>query len=409
MIPALSPYLRSYRSGERLVVEHAVSGRKVALDPVELEILRALWPRPGEEASADRAGEEAERALDELAGRTPPEALRAALVELVREGFLCEDLESCHAQVDRMLALVPEIPFLDQVELTNRCPMSCGFCPRGRRGEMTRPKGLMERATFSRVVAEANPSQRFHRLVELHHLGESLLHPDLPRFVREATVARIPTELSANPSLLEPALAAELVRAGLRRLVLSLDGMDDETTTAIRGKAARYSTAERNIDALLELSARSPSPPQVVVQMLELHRNEGQRERFVARFGGTGLPFVQAYVKHLEGDDPDLGRPTSPPLRLFCAYPWRSVVVLWDGRVVPCCRDADAALVLGDLKTQSLAEIWRGEAAEALREVHREGRFPPGHPCGSCPWERRSFVGSMAERHPDRAWVDPLS
>ncbi len=409
MIPVLSPYLRTYIQAGTLCFEHAVAGRKLELDPVQVDVVRALWPRTERDGDDPVRREEASRALDEIAERVPPRALAEALVGLMREGVVYQDLEACHADVEALLSRVPPVPFLDQVELTNHCPMTCRFCPRGREGGLSRPKGFMARALFTRIVQQANPRQRFFRLVELHHLGESLLHPDLPGCVREATEARIPTELSANPSLLKPDLAAALVRAGLGRLVLSLDGMDDETSTALRGRAARYASAERNIDALLDLCAKAPRPPRVVVQMLDLHRNRHQREAFLARFGSTGLPFVQAYVKHLEGDDPDLGRPTSPPLRLFCLYPWRSVVVLWDGRVVPCCRDADASIVLGDLASQTLEEIWRGEAVAELRELHRRNDFPDGHPCKGCSWMRANFVRSMPERHPSNAWIDPLS
>ena len=42
------------------------------------------------------------------------------------------------------------MPFVDQIELTNRCPMRCGFCPRGVPGRMQRPLGFMDVALFER-------------------------------------------------------------------------------------------------------------------------------------------------------------------------------------------------------------------------------------------------------------------
>ena len=64
-----------------------------------------------------------------------------------------------------------------------------------------------------------------------------------------------------------------------------------------------------------------------------------------------------------------------PRLRPPCHYLWKSVVVLWDGRVVPCCRDFDGKITLGDLKRQSLTDIWRGSTLQALRRMHLDGEF----------------------------------
>jgi radical SAM protein with 4Fe4S-binding SPASM domain len=184
--------------------------------------------------------------------------------------------------------------------------------------------------------------------------------------------------------------------------------VDDATMTAVRGPRARYGEAERNIEALLREAALLDSPPRVVLQMLTLHRNRHQRHAFLARWGRTGFPFVQAYVKPLEGPDPDLDPSEGTQQSYLCTYPWRSVVVLWDGRVVPCCHDADALYVLGDLQTETLEEIWQGPRAQLLRASHRMGAFAPGHLCGGCGWSRRRFAAEMMRRHPDKAVDNPL-
>jgi radical SAM protein with 4Fe4S-binding SPASM domain len=178
---------------------------------------------------------------------------------------------------------------------------------------------------------------------------------------------------------------------------------------AIRGPKARCTDAERNLCALLELLARVPEPPRLVIQMLELERNRAERDAFLEQWGGLGLPYVEAYVKRLEGPDPDTGHEHPEPEIYLCNYPWRSVVVLWDGRVVPCCRDHDAALVLGDLREQSLREIWHGPAARALRLAHRTRSCGPGHLCASCGWQRERFAAAMAQRHPASVRHEPLA
>jgi radical SAM protein with 4Fe4S-binding SPASM domain len=84
------------------------------------------------------------------------------------------------------------------------------------------------------------------------------------------------------------------------------------------------------------------------------------------------------------------------------------VVVLWDGRVVPCCRDDDARVVLGDLRESSLEEIWNGPAARQLRQQLIDNAVPDGHLCSGCPWQPQAFAKNIARRHPDGARVHPL-
>ena len=273
---------------------------------------------------------------------------------------------------------------------------------------MKRPTGKMDFALFERLLDQLHPDQARWRPLELHHLGESLVHPEVDRFIAAASRRGLPTEMSCNPSMLANDLPMRLIDAGVRRIVISLDGIDNETLMAIRGPAARYDRAERHLDTLIGYASTKPDPPEIVIQMIDLHRNRHQRAGFLARWNRSGLPFVRAYVKNLDGPDPDTGKGTETPVSYLCSYPWRSVVVLWDGRVVPCCRDSDAALVLGDLNHQSLEEIWAGEEVKKLRTQLKAEAIPCGHLCDGCAWGRPAFAKSMATRHPDNVKEEPL-
>jgi MoaA/NifB/PqqE/SkfB family radical SAM enzyme len=68
--------------------------------------------------------------------------------------------------------------------------------------------------------------------------------------------------------------------------------------------------------------------------------------------------------------------------RFTCSWPWSIAVMLCDGRVVCGCADPYAHRVLGDFRTTSLADIWRGPIAAGLRtDLNRGGSSF----CGDCP------------------------
>jgi hypothetical protein len=68
--------------------------------------------------------------------------------------------------------------------------------------------------------------------------------------------------------------------------------------------------------------------------------------------------------------------------RYTCSWPWSTLVMLCDGRVVCGCADPYAKRVLGDTRRASLGDIWRGSAIADLRAGINEGGSSF---CGDCP------------------------
>ncbi|HPK72900.1 MAG TPA: radical SAM protein, partial [Vicinamibacterales bacterium] len=68
--------------------------------------------------------------------------------------------------------------------------------------------------------------------------------------------------------------------------------------------------------------------------------------------------------------------------RFTCSWPWSTLVLLCDGRVVCGCADPYAARVVGDARTSTLHEIWTGAPMAALRAGLNGGGAAF---CGDCP------------------------
>jgi radical SAM protein with 4Fe4S-binding SPASM domain len=301
-----------------------------------------------------------------------------------------------------------QLPVVDQVELTNVCPMTCFMCPTGA-GTMTRPTGFMDRALFDRLIDEIAPHQIRWKPLTLHNLGESALHPELVALVALAAARGLPTELSSNPGFVPLELYRALAGAGLSRLVLDIDGLDVATLENARGKAVRAARAFENLDAILkDREAASAARPEIVLQMIRLDVNRHQHAEFLERYGTLWLPGVEAYLKDADANtDVSVGHRVfvgaQRPRPMLCRAPWRSVVVLWDGRVVPCCHDANGETILGDLNQSSLAEIWSGPAASELRARLESGAIREDEPCWGCAhrpdrYARPSLLGEVPVR-----------
>jgi len=273
-------------------------------------------------------------------------------------------------------------PFIWQVELTNHCPYHCLGCPRK---DMQRAHGFMEFGTFQECIraVQDNPSQV--RPLGLHHFGESLLHPDLAGFTAYAGQRGVPTWLSCNPELLTPQAARALLTAGLTRITFSLDGLDDGILTKIRGTPASYKQSEEAILDFLDQHQQMGSTCEVRVQMVAYKMNQHQWDSFLEKWQ-VGPAY--AYIKKFDcWTEPRLAPLGADPMRHACTAPFESVVVLWDGRVVPCCHDLEGELAMGHI-SDGLSSIWSGIAYQNLREQFLAHTLPPDHLCRRCAWRQ---------------------
>src|SRR5438477_342956 len=68
--------------------------------------------------------------------------------------------------------------------------------------------------------------------------------------------------------------------------------------------------------------------------------------------------------------------------RFQCTWPWSTLVMLCDGRMVCGCADPYGRRVLGDVRTSTVHEVWTGPVVSTLRAELNDGgsRF-----CGDCP------------------------
>jgi radical SAM family protein/iron-sulfur cluster protein len=68
--------------------------------------------------------------------------------------------------------------------------------------------------------------------------------------------------------------------------------------------------------------------------------------------------------------------------RFQCSWPWSTLVMLCDGRLVCGCADPYGHRVLGDARASSIHDVWSGSTIVGLREELNQGgtRF-----CGDCP------------------------
>lgn len=290
------------------------------------------------------------------------------------------------------------LPDVFAIESTNYCNLRCVMCPRGEPDLMDRSLGHMSDEVFRKLV---DGWEYYTEPCWLHLFGEPLMHPRLFEQIEYAKQAGMPNVgISTNATLLTKLNTAKILDSGLDTIILSIDGATKATYESIRKSAAfSFEEVQENVRAFLELRRRfSKSKPRTIVQIIKMDDTQAELDAFREIWEAAGADEVLVKKYTVWGSQKDhasfvdlapreqralLEPSLAPPRRHACSYLWSAVVVAWDGRVVPCCFDYNAVVTLGNLKEQTLAEIWNGPKYQAIREAELAGRND--NPlCGSC-------------------------
>lgn len=245
------------------------------------------------------------------------------------------------------------------LELTNICNLACLMCPVAT--TMKRKKTAMEFALIKKIVEE-NPQVKCYGL---NNWGEPLLHPQFNEIIEYLDKNNKKFYFATNAVLLESEIAKRLVNSNLTAIYFSIDatGVDYEK---IRGGS--YQKVKNNILSFLSLIETSKKQIQTQVVATISQWNESVIDTLKKEW----KPYMKITTQPMLTFKKDSRR--GKCYELFKEH----LVVLSNGKVVPCCADYEGALEIGDARFQSLNEIINSERIEKLRSD------PSGSLCDYC-------------------------
>jgi radical SAM protein with 4Fe4S-binding SPASM domain len=217
--------------------------------------------------------------------------------------------------------------------------------------------------------------------------------------IRLAKSHHLYTVCSSNGQrLADQEYARSLVESGLDDLILSVDGLTQETYALYR----RGGSLQKIINGIGHLrewrSQLHRNTPRIQMQFVVMRHNEHELASAAAtarEWGADRIIFKSPYIGNAT-DAADL-LPNQPEFQRYrivngelqtrgkrrgpCQRLWYSMVIHWDGSVVPCCFDKNNHHVLGHA-TQPLADIWRSKAYTDFRARFLTHEWPLM--CGNC-------------------------
>lgn len=292
-------------------------------------------------------------------------------------------------------ALPLDTPFSVFVFPTTYCNFRCVYCAHSMdAAEMEKHYGLIQQTmdmdTYCTVIQQLRQFPRKIKLLSLTGQGEPLMNKQLPemvRYAREAEVAeRI--EIITNGSLLTPELSDALIAAGLDGLRISMQGLDCEKYAAVCGRPIDFDQFIQNIRYFYQHKGQCD----LFVKIMDSALDEGQDQDFYrildpisdrmyierCRPVYDGVEFtasMNAVAIDRYGNE-------HPP-RKVCPLSFFMLSVFPDGDVEPC-DSIYKPVILGNVHTNTLREMFLGETLKEFQRQQLAGRRYDNKKCAVC-------------------------
>jgi radical SAM protein with 4Fe4S-binding SPASM domain len=302
-----------------------------------------------------------------------------------------------------------------QVEPSSLCNINCKFCPVAT--GMDRPTGQMDPALFERLIDEVGG---YVFLILLWDWGEPFLNPAIYHMIAYARARGVKVISSTNGHIFAEGDHAErLIRSGIDTIIFAVDGISQDTYERYRG-SRDLEQAIAGVSRVVEAKRRAGSEsPHVCLRFLPMKHNEHELPRL--RDFARSLRVDSLTIKRMNpfhGCEGDIERaaglaymPDSQHYRRFeldasgspvrgarnpCKVMWNNPAIHWDGKVTLCSFDPHDRCTLGDLRSQSFRDIWRGAPYRRVRRQFRR-RFEEIPLCRDCTYAFRG--GSLIADH----------
>ena len=289
---------------------------------------------------------------------------------------------------------VRHLPTFVSVEPANFCQLQCPECPVSKKQSS---KDSLSLEQFNRILEQIKDSVH---TIQFYFQGEPLLNKELPKMIEAASEAGIYTTVSTNALTVTPLLAEKLMQSGLSRIIVSIDGMSEESYGAYRVGGSLHKALE-GLVTLHQAKEATGSRTHIELQMLRLRSNENEWSTISQRYRKMGadsltlktaqfydfehgnplMPTDEKYSRYAKGKD-GLYHLKRKPSR-SCRRLWTGCIITVSGEVLPCCYDKASQFSFGNIFTTPLFEIWHGEKANRFRRTILQKRSRPSI-CSNC-------------------------
>lgn len=289
-----------------------------------------------------------------------------------------------------------QTPFILYVDPASACNLKCEFCPCGGAHkelwteEKRKSIGIMDFELFKKIIDDCHEFPDNIKVLRLYKEGEPLLNPNFADMVAYAKKSGKfnGIDTTTNGTLLNPELNRKIVEAGLTRIHISVEGMSSEEYVKVCGTEINFDEFVANIRDLYEHKGDCHIFIKTVTAETDEKINEEKKKRFYEIFGDICdeisfehvAPCWPGFDKELYSDVGVYGNKIQECV--VCPRLFYILTINSDGAATRCIVDWNRQMIIGDVKKQSVKELWKSMDYHRIEHLKGNRRKMVG--CREC-------------------------
>ena len=255
-----------------------------------------------------------------------------------------------------------------EIQTISACNARCVVCPHPRVSQEL-PSGAMDMGMFCGIVDQIDPS--WGSMIIPYLNNEPMLDPLIVERLRyiNARSDRPYVELSTNVSALTPSKQQMMKGIHLRELRMSMFGFTEKTHKLIM-PGLKWTTVKQNLDYLVKNEAFRKSIDQISIVMID-HQLVSVEDVEIAQGYCKEHSLLFNFWGFLDraGNVELYSNGINRSVIAGCEQrrPLERMHITFTGDVILCCQDWRWHNIIGNVKQQSLIEIWNSDTYQSYR------------------------------------------
>jgi radical SAM protein with 4Fe4S-binding SPASM domain len=280
-----------------------------------------------------------------------------------------------------------DVPVDVSLELSSLCNMNCSYCYHADQENLPFKKGLMKFDVGQTIIKQA-ADLGVHSL-KFNWKGESTVNPHFSKLTSYA-------KSLAHGSTFIDRLTNSNFKFDTRKEEI-FEGLCNQTKVKVSYDSFRKNVFEtqrsggdhditsRNIDKFYNYPKRQSTLLVIQAVRTKLNKDEDIEGEVKKRWQDATVSIRDMVGGRVEKDLGSLEHRTRDHSeRQSCIQAHVRIIFNYAGKAFPCCPDVAEKLCVGDIREQSLAEIFNGEKAKFLRRQLKTKEAFKMNPCQGC-------------------------
>jgi len=271
----------------------------------------------------------------------------------------------------------PAYPNHMDIELSSRCNLKCPMCFREHR-EIPN-QNSMSFDLFKRIIGEIEGKVYS---IKFTGRGEPVMHRGFSKFMDHLKGKSFgEVAMITNGQLLSEDKMQSMIDCAMDTVSFSIDGLKEDYER-IRAPGKYEDIIERV--AYFHAMRNRAGAKKPIIRIQSVMINETEQREFLNIWEPISDDIFFLHFKNYSADAPNIQK-----RKYACPMPVQRLMVHWNGTVPMCINDEYEDAVMGDLNSQTVVDIWRGETFRQARKTHMRGeRTLAFKNCAKCPLTR---------------------